>query len=77
MEEVFLGTILPWGGEAAPKNFLFCDGQTLKIAENHALYSLLGNRFGGDSIVNFKLPKLNEPTKPMKSIICIAGIFPS
>ena len=42
----------------APKNWLVCNGQQLKISANQALYSLLGTAFGGDGVQFFNLPNL-------------------
>jgi microcystin-dependent protein len=41
-----------------PKGWAFCNGQTLPINQNQALFSLLGTTYGGDGITNFKLPNL-------------------
>lgn len=35
-----------------------CNGQLLSIAQNQALFSLLGTTYGGDGRVNFGLPDL-------------------
>jgi microcystin-dependent protein len=42
----------------APKNWAFCRGQLLPIAQNQPLYSLLGTTYGGNGTVNFALPDL-------------------
>ena len=41
-----------------PKGWHLCDGATLLIAQNQALYALLGTRYGGDGKTNFCLPDL-------------------
>jgi microcystin-dependent protein len=38
--------------------WMLCQGQTISIAENEALYALLGTTFGGDGIQTFGLPNL-------------------
>lgn len=48
--------ILPY--DFAPRGWAMCDGQYLSIAQNMALYSLLGTRFGGDGNTIFALPDL-------------------
>jgi microcystin-dependent protein len=53
-----LGTIILFGGTFEPKGWAFCNGQLLSIAENSALYSLLGTTYGGDGITSFALPDL-------------------
>lgn len=42
----------------APVDFACCDGQSMTVAENTALYSLLGTTFGGDGRTSFNLPDL-------------------
>jgi len=53
-------------------------GQLLSIAQNTALFSLLGNRYGGDSQTTFALPDL-RPVTPngMTYSICVQGVFPT
>lgn len=42
----------------APKNWAYCNGQLLPIAQNQALFSLLGTTYGGNGINTFALPDL-------------------
>lgn len=42
----------------APFGWAYCDGQTLPIAQNTALFSLLGTMYGGDGRTTFALPNL-------------------
>ncbi|MET3537633.1 phage tail protein [Chryseobacterium limigenitum] len=58
MEEL-MGVIKSFSGNFAPVNFMFCDGRLLSIAQNSALFSLLGTTYGGDGITTFALPNLN------------------
>jgi len=46
----------------APKGWALCNGQTLPINQNQALFSLMGTTYGGDGITNFKLPNLQAST---------------
>jgi len=46
----------------APKNWAFCDGQILAIAQNQALFSLLGTTYGGNGVQTFALPDLRGRT---------------
>ncbi len=57
MEE-YLGTILPFGFNFAPRGWAKCDGQIIPISQNTALFSLLGTTFGGDGMSTFGLPDL-------------------
>lgn len=54
----YLATILEMGLQWAPDGMLPCDGRQLDVRNNAALYSLLGNQFGGDGVNNFALPDL-------------------
>ncbi len=56
--EVFLGTILLWPINFAPRNWAFCHGQLLLTRENPALFGLLGITYGGDGRQTFGLPDL-------------------
>ncbi|SHM21804.1 phage tail protein [Chryseobacterium polytrichastri] len=58
MEEL-MGTIKLFAGNFAPRGFLFCNGALLSIANNSALYSLIGTTYGGDGQSTFALPNLN------------------
>ncbi len=42
----------------APKNWGYCNGQLLAIAQNTALFSLLGTTYGGNGVTTFALPNL-------------------
>jgi len=54
----YLGQILAFGFNFAPKGWAQCNGQLMSISQNSALYSLLGTTFGGDGINTFGLPDL-------------------
>lgn len=58
MATAFIGEIRPVGFNFAPIGWALCNGQLLSIAQNTALFSLLGTQFGGDGISNFALPNL-------------------
>lgn len=58
MSEFFLGTIRLVAFDFAPVGWALCQGQALPIAQNPALFSLLGTYFGGDGVNNFDLPDL-------------------
>jgi microcystin-dependent protein len=53
-----LGQIIIFAGNFAPRGWAFCDGQLLSIAQNSALFSLLGTTYGGDGQTTFALPDL-------------------
>ena len=58
MSEPFLGEIRLVPFAFAPKGWALCEGQLLPINQNQALFSLLGNFYGGDGRTTFALPDL-------------------
>lgn len=54
----FIGQIIMFGGNFAPRGWAFCSGQLLPIAQNSALFSILGTIYGGDGRTTFALPEL-------------------
>ena len=58
MSDPFIGEIRMFGGTFAPRGWAFCNGQILSIAQNAALFSLLGTSYGGDGRSTFALPDL-------------------
>ena len=76
MLDATLCEIRVFAGGFEPKGWKFCDGSMLSIAQNSALFSLLGNRFGGDGRTNFALPNLVHPNQDLKYVICIIGMYP-
>lgn len=60
MSDSYVGQILLFPFNFAPVGFAFCQGQILPIAQNTALFSLLGTTYGGDGKSNFALPDLRS-----------------
>ncbi len=56
--DVFIGTILPVGFNYPPRGWAFCNGQIMSIAQNSALFALLGTTYGGNGQTTFGLPDL-------------------
>jgi microcystin-dependent protein len=56
--EPYIAEITMFGGNFAPRGWALCDGQILSIAQNTALFSLLGTTYGGNGTTNFALPDL-------------------
>ncbi|OPX56344.1 Microcystin-dependent protein [Oceanospirillum multiglobuliferum] len=56
--EFYIGGIIPFAGNYAPRGWACCDGQLEAIGQNQALFSLLGTTFGGDGRTVFALPDL-------------------
>ena len=62
MSDFFIGQVLPTAFNFAPRFFAQCNGQLLPIAQNQALFSLIGTQYGGNGINNFALPDLRSRT---------------
>jgi microcystin-dependent protein len=58
MSEPFIGQITLFAGNFAPRGWAFCQGQILAIAQNTALFSILGTTYGGNGTTTFALPDL-------------------
>lgn len=56
--DVFIGQIQPFAFGITPKGWATCAGQLLPIAQNAALFSVLGTMYGGNGTTNFALPDL-------------------
>ncbi len=54
----YIGEVRLFGFNFAPVGWLQCNGQTLSISQNAALFSILGTSFGGNGTSNFALPNL-------------------
>ena len=82
--EPMLGEVKYFAGDFAPRTWAFCQGQLLPIAENTALFSILGDTYGGDGRTTFALPKLEDlktvnqgNNRGVKAIIALEGVYPS
>src|SRR4051795_4330391 len=58
MSEPFLGEIRSFGFDFPPQGWAVCAGQLMAIAQNSALFAILGTTFGGDGRTTFALPDL-------------------
>ena len=56
MTEPVIGEIQMFGFNFAPRGWAFCNGATLSIAQNTALFSLIGTIYGGNGQTTFQLP---------------------
>lgn len=68
--DIYIGTILIWPMNWAPRGWVVCDGRLLTISQNQALYSLLGVQYGGDGKTTFAVPDLRG------QVIVGAGVSP-
>lgn len=58
MTTPYLGQITMFAGTFAPVGWALCNGQLLSIAQNSALFQVLGTTYGGDGVQTFALPDL-------------------
>jgi microcystin-dependent protein len=58
VSESFMSEIRLFSFNLVPRGWASCDGQTLAINQNQALFSLLGTTYGGDGRTTFALPDL-------------------
>src|SRR5687767_7253998 len=58
MAEPFIGQIIMFAGNFQIRGYAFCSGQILSIAQNTALFSILGTTYGGNGQTTFALPDL-------------------
>ena len=64
MSDPFVAEIRIFAGNFAPTGWALCNGQLMPIAQNTALFSLLGTNYGGDGQTTFGLPNL-QGSAPM------------
>lgn len=77
MAEDLIGSITLMAVTFEVQDYFICDGRQLPITQYQALYSLIGNRYGGDGRNNFNLPKMTAPDPNMRYYICVNGYYPS
>ena len=58
MSEPFVSEIRILSFNFAPRNWALCNGQTLAINQNTALFTLIGTAYGGNGVSTFQLPNL-------------------
>jgi hypothetical protein len=78
--ECYLGEIRSFAlhsSDIALQGFIKADGRELQIIQHQALFSLLGGRYGGNSLTTFAVPNLNSPSEKLVHFICSEGIYPS
>ncbi len=60
--EGYIGEIRWFAATFEPRNWAYCDGRLLSIAQNSALFSILGTTYGGNGIQTFALPDFRGRT---------------
>lgn len=58
MSEPFIAEIRIFAGNFAPRSWAFCNGQLLPVAQNTALFSIIGTTYGGDGRTTTGLPNM-------------------
>lgn len=58
----YLAQVIMFGGNFAPRGWRLCDGSLLSIAQNTALFSLIGTIYGGNGQTTFGLPDFRGRT---------------
>jgi microcystin-dependent protein len=72
----FLGQLILLPYSQTFQSLLLCNGSQLPVQQNTALYSVIGNRFGGNT-EQFSLPDLRNAVPANYSYyICTTGVFP-
>ena len=77
--EPTLGQIQLFGFNFTQRGWAKCSGQVMQVSDNPALFSLLGDKYGGDGRTTFALPKLDDasPVNGMSYWIAIVGAYPT
>ena len=55
-----IGEIRMFAANFAPRNWAYCSGQLMPIAQNQALFSILGTTYGGNGVQTFALPNMQS-----------------
>ena len=58
--DAFIGQVLLFAGDYAPKGWALCDGSLLNIADYPELFIVIGTAYGGDGTTTFGLPDLRS-----------------
>ena len=56
--DCFIGDVICYAFDFAPRGWATCSGQLLPINQNQALFSILGTTYGGNGVTTFALPDL-------------------
>ena len=74
----YIGQVFLFAGNFPPRGTAFAHGQLLSIAQNTALFSILGTTYGGNGQTTFALPDMRglEPAG-VNYVICLGGIYPA
>lgn len=78
MDNCFVGQIELFPYTYEPEGWALCDGRLLAVNAFTALFSLIGDKYGGDGRTTFALPNLKgtEPVPNTGYYIALDGIYP-
>ncbi len=69
----YIGEIIPFSGEFAPRDWAFCHGQLLSRVVYAELFSVIGTRFGSTSEATFRLPDLRGRAVAGANLVAAEG----
>ncbi len=72
MQGLFLGQIVLVSFDFVPQGMLACNGQLLSIAQNQALFALIGTKFGGNGETDFAVPNYTKLAPPGSSYLIVS-----
>jgi microcystin-dependent protein len=79
--EPFIGQVMTVGFNFCPKGWAKMNGQLMPIAQNQALFSLLGIAYGGDGQSTFALPTgkpvFTATGAPLLQCMALQGVYPA
>ncbi len=77
-QDPYIGEIRMVAFPFAPQGWEVCNGQQMSIAQNQALFALIGNTYGGDGRTFFNLPDLRgrTPLHQSQGVPGVTNILP-
>ena len=62
MTQPYIAQVQIFGFNFAPRDWAFCNGALMSIAQNQALFALVGTSYGGNGQTTYALPNLQDRT---------------
>ncbi len=62
MTQPYVGQILLYAFNFAPRDYAYCNGAQQAISQNQALFAILGTTYGGNGVTTFALPNIQDST---------------
>lgn len=72
----YLGQIAAVAFDFAPHQWAWCNGDQLPVDRNKPLFGLLGSKYSDAAKTKFALPKMPDPSKGIRYVICVQGPYP-